>query len=168
MVYRTIAEFANEWSQETALTQRVLDVLTDESLEQEVWSGGRTLGRIAWHIVVSIPGLLNNSGVAVEAVEPGTEVPTSATHIAETFREVRANAVAKVQQQWTDESLTQVQNFFGRNLTNAAILSMLIKHMIHHRGQLTVLMRQAALPVPGVYGPSKEEWSRLGQNPPTI
>jgi uncharacterized damage-inducible protein DinB len=29
------------------------------------------------------------------------------------------------------------------------------------RGQLTVLMRQADLKVPGVYGPSKEEWEAM-------
>jgi uncharacterized damage-inducible protein DinB len=39
---------------------------------------------------------------------------------------------------------------------------MIIKHIIHHRGQMTVLMRQAGLKVPGVYGPAREEWEKIG------
>ncbi|MCL6443093.1 MAG: DinB family protein [Alicyclobacillus sp.] len=162
------SQFVEEWSHETALTQKVLDALTDTSLQQQVSSGGRTLGRIAWHTVISIPEFLNTFGVAIEVVKDAADVPSSAKEISETFREVSANAAANVQQRWTDETLKQVQNAFGKNLPNASILSLLLKHMIYHRGQMTVLMRQAGLTVPGVYGPSKEEWSRIGQDPPTI
>lgn len=38
----------------------------------------------------------------------------------------------------------------------------LIKHIIHHRGQATVLIRQAGLKVFGVYGSPKEDWIQLG------
>jgi uncharacterized damage-inducible protein DinB len=31
---------------------------------------------------------------------------------------------------------------------------------------MTVLMRQAGLRVPGVYGPSQEEWSQFGMEAP--
>jgi uncharacterized damage-inducible protein DinB len=37
------------------------------------------------------------------------------------------------------------------------ILQSLIRHQIHHRGQMTILMREAHVVVPGVYGPSREE-----------
>jgi uncharacterized damage-inducible protein DinB len=30
---------------------------------------------------------------------------------------------------------------------------------------MTVLMRQAGLKVPGIYGPSREEWSQFGMPP---
>lgn len=42
----------------------------------------------------------------------------------------------------------------------------LIQHQNHHRGQMTVLMRQAGLPVPGIYGPAKEEWTTFGLEAP--
>jgi uncharacterized damage-inducible protein DinB len=41
-------------------------------------------------------------------------------------------------------------------------LRVLIQHEVHHRGQMTVLMRQAGLEVPGVYGPAREEWAACG------
>lgn len=33
---------------------------------------------------------------------------------------------------------------------------------------MTVLMRQAGLVVPGIYGPSKEEWANFGMESPQI
>ena len=36
----------------------------------------------------------------------------------------------------------------------------------HHRGQMTILMRQAGLLVPGMYGPSKDEWLAFGEEAP--
>ena len=39
----------------------------------------------------------------------------------------------------------------------AAVRSMLLSHTIHHRGQLTVYLRQTGSQVPSVYGPSADE-----------
>jgi uncharacterized damage-inducible protein DinB len=41
-------------------------------------------------------------------------------------------------------------------------LGFIVSHQIHHRAQLTVVMRLNGLNVPGVYGPSKEEWTSYG------
>lgn len=38
-------------------------------------------------------------------------------------------------------------------------------HEIHHRGQLTILMRQAGITVSGLYGPSKEEAAAMRSCP---
>ncbi len=34
---------------------------------------------------------------------------------------------------------------------------MVLNHMIHHRGQLTLYLRLLDVPVPGLYGPSADE-----------
>jgi len=39
----------------------------------------------------------------------------------------------------------------------AAIRFIVINHLIHHRGQLTVYMRLLNIPVPGIYGPSADD-----------
>ena len=51
-------------------------------------------------------------------------------------------------------------------MPNSIFLMTLINHQNHHRGQMTVLMRQAGLTVPGVYGPAKEEWAAAGMEAP--
>lgn len=167
-MYTSISEFIAEWNQEASSTQKVLDVLTDQSLQQAVSPDDRTLGRIAWHVVTSTPGMLNEFGITVENVENGTVVPTSAKAIADTFRKVSADTIDAVKQQWTDASLTEMKNVFGRDMPKGVSLSLLVKHIIHHRGQMTVLMRQAGLNVPGVYGPAREEWSHMGMEAPAL
>ena len=37
--------------------------------------------------------------------------------------------------------------------------SMILNHIIHHRGQLSVYLRMNQVPVPSVYGPSGDEGS---------
>ncbi|WDL99217.1 DinB family protein [Alicyclobacillus sp. ALC3] len=166
-MYVTIADFMKEWNREAMLTQEVLDGLTDESLKQKVYPEGRTLGRIVWHITTSIPEYLAHFGLKVNTLVNGQDVPTSAQEIAASFDKVSAEASQAIEQQWTDESLSQVQNAFGREESNATILMGLIKHIVHHRGQATILIRQAGLKPYGVYGPPKEDWVNLGvENPP--
>jgi uncharacterized damage-inducible protein DinB len=168
IMYTSIAEFIEEWNQEASPTQMVLDVLTDQSLQQEVSPDDRTLGRIAWHVVASTPAMLNEFGITVENVDNGATVPTSAKAIADTFRKVSADTINAVQQQWTDASLKETKNVYGMDMQRGVTLALLIKHIIHHRGQMTVLMRQAGVNVPGIYGPSREEWSQMGMEAPAL
>jgi uncharacterized damage-inducible protein DinB len=39
----------------------------------------------------------------------------------------------------------------------AVIRGMIMNHIVHHRGQLTVYLRMCDIPVPAVYGPSADE-----------
>jgi uncharacterized damage-inducible protein DinB len=40
---------------------------------------------------------------------------------------------------------------------NHVIRGMILNHMIHHRGQLTVYLRLNDIPVPATYGPTADE-----------
>lgn len=48
---------------------------------------------------------------------------------------------------------------------NGGSLRYTIMHQAHHRGQMTVLMRQAGLRVPDVYGPTYDTWVEKGITP---
>ena len=166
-MYVTISDFIKEWNREAMLTQNVLNGLIDESLKQQVYPEGRTLGRIAWHLTTNIPDYLSHFGFKIDGIENAESAPTSAKEIAETFQEVSSHTAQIIEQQLTDESLEQIQEAFGRQESNSQILMGLIKHIVQHRGQITVLMRQAGLKPFGVYGPPKEDWIHLGvENPP--
>jgi uncharacterized damage-inducible protein DinB len=41
----------------------------------------------------------------------------------------------------------------------ACVRGMIMNHIIHHRGQLTVYLRLNDVPVPAIYGPSADEQS---------
>lgn len=42
-------------------------------------------------------------------------------------------------------------------LRKQVLRSMVINHIVHHRGQLTVYLRLLDVPVPSIYGPSADE-----------
>ncbi len=155
-MYHTLEEFLQDWNYESSATQKVLDALTDESLSQAVAPGHRTLGELGWHVVTSLHLFLSSIGLEFEGAK-GEEVPT-AKEMAEGYRTTSENLVTAIKAQWNDETLKEVKELFGQQMPVTVTLGMLNTHQIHHRGQMTILMRQAGLKVPGVYGPSKEEW----------
>ena len=61
---------------------------------------------------------------------------------------MNAAFVETLQSKWTDKDLATINDFFGRPMPNSIFLMTLINHQNHHRGQMTVLMRQAGLTVP--------------------
>lgn len=157
-MYRTIESFVQEWKQEAHSTLKIMNALTDQSLQQEVAPGHRTLGQIAWHIVTTLHEILSRTGLKFEAATDESEVPASAQIIAESYQQASGNLLAAIQEQWTDESLTISCDMYGEQWVNGLTLAITNHHQIHHRGQMTILMRQAGLKVPGMYGPSLEEW----------
>ncbi len=66
-MFKTIEEFLINWGHESESTQKILDALTDKSLEQEVSPEDRTLGRIAWHIVTTLGEMMSRTGLDFEA-----------------------------------------------------------------------------------------------------
>jgi len=165
-MYQSLQSFIEEYRLESASTQKLLDALTDASLNQEVAPGYRSLGQLAWHLVHNDEGMLLAMGLKFEAPAANSELPTSAAAIADAYRKVSANLLQAVETQWTDANLLEKSNMFGEVWPNGLTLYIYLKHEIHHRGQLTILMRQAGLQVPGVYGPSKEEWASMGVEAP--
>lgn len=161
-MFKTLELFLKSWEYEAGLTQKVLNNLTDESLQQAVTSENWNLGRISWHIVTAIQAIVSNTTLKFDTPAKDYPVPTSAKFIADSYRQASHIFVQTLKTQWSDDHLQDCVDFFGTKMTNGSLLLFLIQHQNHHRGQMTVLMRQAGLTVPGIYGPSKEEWTKLG------
>jgi uncharacterized damage-inducible protein DinB len=161
-MYRKIGDFQVDWAYETEITTKLFNCLTDESLSQEVVKGGRTLGFLAWHIVLTLGEMLVKVGLNIDCPTEDANVPTSAKEIAETFEKAAKSISQEVAKNWTDETLEVKDEMYGMIWSRGTTLTTLINHQAHHRGQITVLMRQANLPMVGVYGPAKEEWEAMG------
>lgn len=167
-MFQTLEQFLSYWGNEAQSTQKILDALTDESLDQAVSEHDRTLGRIAWHLVTTIHEMLSRTGLAFDAPHDDKAIPRTAREIVNGYKQANEAMTAAMRAQWTDASLGEVHNMYGEEWPNRLTLNVLVNHQIHHRGQMTVLMRQAGLRVPGVYGPSREEWSAMGMEAPTV
>ncbi|MCK7478774.1 MAG: DinB family protein [Candidatus Moduliflexus flocculans] len=66
----------------------------------------------------------------------------------------RRGADAELMSTWTFKQ--NGQELFGMPRA-AAWRSWVMNHLIHHRGQLSVYLRQTGAKVPGIYGPSADE-----------
>ena len=164
-MYRTISDFALDWKYESAATLKVLHALTDESLHQKVVPDGRSLGFLAWHLVLTLSEMGSKMGLQITGPAEDSELPTSVSEIASTY-DISSKSVGEVvRTTWSDVSLDEKIDMYGDTWKRGYALASLVKHQTHHRAQMTVLMRQAGLPVPGVYGPSREEWAKMGMPP---
>jgi uncharacterized damage-inducible protein DinB len=154
-MFRSVEDFLSAWKLESSSTLRVFGALSDHSLAQSVGPGGYTLGSLAVHItgsIAKIPAYAGLLPMPTEAPPPSTVAAIIAAY--QHNAQQVADAVAK---QWSDAQLGDEIPMFGREFRRGAVLTMLISHQGHHRAQMTVLMRQAGLKVPGVYGPSEDD-----------
>lgn len=167
-MFTKIEHFKGAWAYESEGTSKILQALSDKSLSQKVTDDHRNLGRMAWHLVVTIPEMCGRMGLKIEGPGEHDPIPTSAAAIRKAYDIAAKSLLEQILATWKDDTLLIEDDMYGEKWKRGASLGALISHQIHHRGQMTVLMRQAGLPVPGVYGPSLEEWSNYGANPPVI
>ncbi|MDH3889926.1 MAG: DinB family protein [candidate division Zixibacteria bacterium] len=167
-MYTTVQSFEAEWKSVSKNTLKLFEALTDESLNQSVSGGHRTLGRIAWHIAMTLPEMAGQTGLDFAGFDHEQPVPQTAMEITGTYQKLAALVAERCMVDWTDVEMTEELELYGERFPRGVWGRSLIHHEIHHRGQMTILMRQAGLAVPGLYGPSKEEWSTFGMEEPVV
>ncbi|MDX2151151.1 MAG: DinB family protein [Bryobacteraceae bacterium] len=157
-MYRRMDDFLAAWRSEAESTLKIFHALTDSSLSQRVTPEGRSLGDLAWHIVNTLPEMGGQAGLKIgESPRTGNVEALIAA-----YERLSAETAAVLESSWTDSMLPEAIPMYGEQWTRGCTLAALIGHQAHHRGQMTVLMRQAGLTVPGVYGPAREEWAAFG------
>lgn len=161
-MYTTIQDFITDWKEESANTLKVLSNITDEVKSIKEHENIRSIERLAWHITQTLSELPKSCGLIDVDPLGDKDMPSGVAEIANIYAQQSNNLVEIVKNKWKDKDLTNKIEVYGEVWEARKILSILIKHEIHHRGQMTVIMRLLNLPVPGVYGPSKEEWSNYG------
>lgn len=156
---RSIHDFLDRWKEETEATLKIFQSLTDESLQVAI-PNGRTLGRLANHIVETVTELPSKLALPIEEQHCHyTTVQELVTH----YKKYNDQLIGAIISNWDDTMLEEENNLYGDPWKKGFALWVLLVHQTHHRGQITVLMRMAGLKVPGIYGPSKEEWEAWGE-----
>jgi len=153
-----------EFDYEMANTRKVLERVPEDKYGWKLHEKSFTMGRMASHIA-EMPGW-GTYTVNLDKLELTPDFkPLNASTQAELLAafdknvtEARA-AIAGA----SDEHLGKTwELLFGGQVVlsqpRAGILrSMVMNHIIHHRGQLTMYLRAQDVPVPGMYGPSADE-----------
>src|SRR5512143_2608413 len=122
---RTIADFEYHWSQELEATQKILKHVTDRSLPFSSTSEGRTIGRLAWHIVITIPEMMGKTGLTVPGVPEHDPLPAHAKAICSADSEAAIALLEKVKAGWTDATLEQTDELYGERWKRGQTLTSL-------------------------------------------
>jgi uncharacterized damage-inducible protein DinB len=171
-MYRALEDFKKSWSYERERTLAVLDAIPDSELTRNL-GDHRTLGRLAWHMVESCVELPEHLGMAVDGPRMnaegfiGSPVPATTKEIRDAYARASASVLERVSALAPDELLAE-HAMYGETWTKGYALHILVVHQTHHRGQMTVLMRQAGLNVPEVYGPTRDGWAAIGKSAPEV
>ncbi|OWY24167.1 hypothetical protein C7N43_05440 [Sphingobacteriales bacterium UPWRP_1] len=161
-MYSTVSDFLTEWKTETDNTLKIFGALTNETLFSAVHPNVRTLGRLAWHITQTLTEMPARAGLLSADTLEHVPCPTEVSAITEQYAKHADAIAAAVQLQWTDATLQEQVEMYGEQWAKGFALRVLVTHQIHHRAQMTIVMRLLDLTVPGIYGPSKEEWAAWG------
>ncbi len=166
-MYYNISDFIEDWKYESEVTIKVFSNLTDEALTVKFNKEIRTAGRLAWHIVTAIGEMANRMGLEFEKVDENAPIFKTVKEIVDEYKSASDGLIKEIKKKWNDETLLLEDKITGQGdmWSRSKTLGALVSHQIHHRAQLTVVMRLAGLKVPGVYGPSKEEWAGYGMEP---
>lgn len=154
-MYRKVEDFLEDWVVSSEGTLNVMKAITNDKLNQSIVEGHNSLGWLAWHLVGAAGAFGYFAGLQIPG--PGREqaAPSDIREIVEAYEkaiESYKNEAAKL----TDDALLEKVTGFAGPTERGKLLRALIDHQTHHRGQMTVLLRQAGLTVPGVIGPTKE------------
>lgn len=160
----TGAALLPEFDQEVKSTRRLLERVRDEDFTYRPHEKSMPLGRLAAHIA----NVFSWTRPTLELTEMNLAGPYELPQL-DTADAVRAHFERMVTEAraalegasaedmrgiWTLRSGDEVYFAMPRA---AVIRTFVLNHLYHHRGQLTVYLRECDVPVPGMYGPSADE-----------
>jgi uncharacterized damage-inducible protein DinB len=153
-----------ELEQEAQTTRRVLERVPDNQLAWRPHEKARTLGELALH-VATVPGgvaELVASQSPAQAPDFTDPSPRSASELIPALDQSIATAKRLLGGMDDAELMSTWRLMQGERevfaVPRAALLrSIMLNHWYHHRGQLTVYLRELDVPIPSIYGPSADD-----------
>jgi len=161
-MYNSIESFSQDFEHEKNSTLKYFKNITDDVLENKLHENVRTIGWLSWHIIVTISEMTNTAGLKVAGPADENVQPNSMQAMVAQYLSSCESAIKEIQNTWTDAQLDDEVSMYGQQWKKGVVLSALLFHQTHHRGQLSILMRLQGLKVPGIIGPAKEEWGAWG------
>ena len=161
----TLADIlTGELEREAQTTRRVLERVPTDKLAWKPHVKSMSLGQLAQHVATisgGISAMAKFDSFDVEKFAAPPQLESTAAIVAAFDASV---AQAKADLAATDDIAMMKTWSFNRGgqpiMTVPRIgvyRSILLNHLYHHRGQLTVYLRLLDVPVPSIYGPSADE-----------
>ncbi|HXW08535.1 MAG TPA: DinB family protein [Vicinamibacterales bacterium] len=158
-----IEALIQELEQEAQTTRRVLERVPGDRLSWKPHAKSMSLGQLALHIATTPGGV---SDIVRQSPFPMPEftqpAATNAAELIPALEESIAKAKANLRA-IGDAGLANIWRVVDRDKelmampVGAVLRTIMLNHWYHHRGQLSVYLRELDVPVPSIYGPSADE-----------
>lgn len=158
--------FLRVWDEEARKTAALLRALPEGSYDYRPDPSGRSIGEMAWHLAEGdayMSFCVERRDFSMGGPKPpGIERPRSIGELAPGFERVHADAAARIQKLAPEDLGQRVRFFDGSERPIGSILwEAILFHLIHHRGQLSLMCRLSGGCSPGMYGPNREEMAAM-------
>lgn len=153
--------FLRIWDREAKTTARVFRAFPVGALDVKPHERSRSIRDLAWQCVIDervIEKIIDGQS-DLRNVPPNPLPPETMEAIASTYEAAHRHASEKMRRPETLFSKTVTVTMRGGSvdLEQAETIWGNLLDQIHHRGQLTIYLRQAGGKVPSIYGPSGDE-----------
>jgi uncharacterized damage-inducible protein DinB len=156
--------FGQELKNELAITRRLLERVPTDKFDWQPHPKSMPIGKLASHMAMLI-GFLDMALQGAETDMAQVQWPQPPADNAEMLSRFDANSeklhevLANVEDatfhdKWTMRHGEKVIMSMPRTAVTRVLV---LNHLIHHRGQLSVYLRLLDIPVPSIYGPSADE-----------
>ncbi len=159
--------FLRVWDREARTTSRVFKSFPPDHLDVKPHEGSRSIRELAWQCVADervIAAILESPVNDLRDVPMQVRPPETMGEIISAYEEAHRAAAEKLRQMSEEEfSRTTTALLHGgewKTEQPETLWSNLMDE-VHHRGQLTIYLRQAGGKVPSIYGPSADEAAAL-------
>ena len=160
----TINDFLEELENEAAATRRLLERVPNDKMGWRPHEKSMTLGQLAMHIAIlpaSIAKVALQPEFDISTVVPRPQASSSAEllsaleqSVAEAKKLLGGMDESRLAEKW--RMMSGEREVFA--IPRAAFLrSVMLNHWYHHRGQLTVYLRENDVPLPSTYGDTADE-----------
>ncbi|HEV7706296.1 MAG TPA: DinB family protein [Gemmatimonadaceae bacterium] len=159
-----IRDFLDELEQEADGTKRTLERVCNQKLTWKPHEKSLSLGQLALHIA-TLPGALAEISM-LPAFDAATVIPRPEAKNVDELLAAHAASITRAREilggmddaaletPWT---IVMGSKEIARMPRGQFLRSVLFNHWYHHRGQLTVYLRETGALVPAIYGPSADE-----------
>jgi len=158
-------DMIREFEKESNTTKKLLERIPDDRLEWKPHEKSMTMARLATHVAEMpawAPIIAESDELDLAAREGHPRAPESHEEILDLFQKHvegfnRALAGKSDQELMRPWKLKNGSCIILELPRVVALRSLVMNHLIHHRGQLSVYIRLNNIPLPSIYGPSADE-----------
>lgn len=103
-MYIKLKDFEADWKYESEATQKVFANIPDEILAQKDNENLRSVGRLCWHIIITISEMMNKTGLVIKGPQERSNPPQQMSEILEAYKKSSEELMAQIQSHWNNDS----------------------------------------------------------------